>query len=949
MPRKRSKVKVRYSRIVVLATLLAFFIIMGAGVGYVVGVIRNMPEYDIKNITGELTSFVYDKDDVEVASLRAAKKRIVLSPEEIPEVMKQAIIAIEDQRFYRHFGVDPIRLGGAVIANFTKGYGSQGASTITQQLVKNAVLENFEKKMRRKIQEAFIALEIERVYEKEEILAFYLNNVNYGHGAWSLQTASDIYFGKDAKELNLAEAALLAGVVNAPSRYSPYINLEKSKARQAIVLNEMVKMNYITEEEAEKVKQEPLELAGLTPFTFAYQSFIDHIIEEAGSILNLEENDLGILYTAGYKFYTTMDTAAQKKAEEVYADDKNFPKNKGDKIVQSALVILDPHNGEIRSLIGGRQQQGERQFNRAVSATRQPGSAFKPIAVYGPALELGYGPATVLDDCLQEYQTFSGPKTFVNYDNKYRGLVSMRTGVQYSINTVAVKMLDKIGINEGFQFAKNLGITTLVDTGSHNDLGLSLALGGLTKGVSPLEMAAAYGCFANQGIYVKSHAIRKIEDSSGNVIYEHQPFEAKVMSPQTAYLMTDMMQTVVNQGTGTAARMDRPVAGKTGTTSFDVDAWFMGYTADLVGAVWLGFDQEESMTNVFGGGYGAPIWKQVMTVAHRDLPVSSFKVPSGIATIPVDYKSGLLPSNLTPPDFVVMEKFNEEYLPTEISDVWVQMPVCADTGQLLTSSCPVSVTGTFLKRPIPWTGDVPPQDVELEPPTEFCTLHRSSTVSFNLSGVPLLGREDELAGIRLNWHYPGATDNTPYIIYRSTEPNVLRSEEYQVAKLTGNISTWTDSNVEKNIRYYYVVAVQIQPEGTEITQTLPSNEISVATGTANFIDNNNAINDNVDTNENTAVPYLSGSGQVRGNRASASLSWTKPQMDTPIQYHVYRSTASNFPLTAEHRITSNPVNNNKYTDTNLSRNTSYYYRVIAVNSRTGATSPPSNQLEIFIP
>ena len=298
MAERKHRTKLKYLRLFQLLFLILSFIIIGAGFGFVFGALRTLPSYDLDNITGELSSQIYDKDDKEVMALRTEKKRIELSQTEIPEVMKQAIIAIEDQRFEKHIGVDLYRLGGAIIANIKEGYGSEGASTITQQLVKNAILKNPEKKMRRKIQELYIALQLEAKYSKEQILAFYLNNICYGHGTWSLQTASQLYFGKDAKDLTLAEAAMLAGVVNAPVRYSPYTNHEKAKQRRALVLNEMVKMSFITKEEAEQAKEEPFNLVGLKPNDYRFQSFVDYVIEEAAEKLKLDDDDLSVLYTA---------------------------------------------------------------------------------------------------------------------------------------------------------------------------------------------------------------------------------------------------------------------------------------------------------------------------------------------------------------------------------------------------------------------------------------------------------------------------------------------------------------------------------------------------------------------------------------------------------------------------------------------------------------------------
>lgn len=942
MSRKKPRAKLKLGRTTVLVLLLASFILVGAGIGFLVGAIRTMPHYDLENITGDLSSFILDKDNQVATSLKADKNRVQLEPNEIPLVMKEAIIAIEDQRFYKHHGIDIWRLGGAVLVNLTKGSYAQGGSTLTQQLVKQAILENPEKKMRRKVQEAIIAFQVESKYTKEQILTMYLNNVYYGHGAWSLQTAAQVYFGKDAKDLTLEEAAMLAGVINAPGRYSPYLNMDKAKQRQALVLNEMVKMNYINQDTADKTKAKPLKLAGLKQNTYKYQSFVDYVVEEATDKLKMDSTDVSTLYTAGYKIYTTMDTKTQEAAEAVFADDKNFPPNKGTQIVQGAMVVLDPHTGEIRTMIGGRNRQGERQFNRAVDALRQPGSSFKPIAVYGPALESGYSPATVLDDYPEEYPTPNGPKKFVNFDSRYRGLISMRTGIQYSINTVAVKMLQKIGVNEGFKFAQKMGITSLVESGKSNDMSLSLALGGLTKGVSPLEMAAAYGAFDNQGIYVKPFAIRKIEDKDGNLLYENKTTKTVVMSPQTAYLMTDMLQTVVQAGTGTRAQMgDRPVAGKTGTTSFDVDAWFMGYTPNLVGAVWLGFDKEENMNGTFGGTVGGPIWKKVMTVAHQSLPVTGFTRPDGIVNATVDYKSGILPSSLTPPEFVVDEVFNSSNVPAEISPVWVQLPVCADTGQLLTPSCPSSVTHIFLKRPIPWTGDIPPEDASLEAPTSNCTLHGGGASSGNggtpgtpttlrLEGNSVIDANNNLKAIRLSWYNPNAAALTGYKIYRSTQSGFPLSSASQVAEVGSKTSFWQDYKISPSTSYYYrIVAESSQVSGQSI-----SNEIFVQTPK---------------TNEALPAPKLNGSVSIVNSVPSVKLSWTKDVSNRSVIYYLYRSETNNFePAPSNQIATADGADLTAITDLGVTRKKTYYYRIVAADSETGQKSPYSNQLAITI-
>jgi len=944
--RRRRRRKIKYSRIVLLFLLIASFIVLGLGFGLIVGSLGTLPNYDLNNITGDLPSILYDKDDQEVIPLRTEKNRVELSQNEIPDIMKKAIVAIEDQRFESHYGFDFYRFGGAVLANIKDGYGSQGGSTITQQLVKIAVLKNPEKKLRRKIQELYIALQVESKYSKEQILAFYLNNVYYGHGAWSIQTAAQTYFGKDAKELTLAEAATLAGVINAPGRYSPYLNIERAEQRRALVLNEMVEMNYISKDEAENAKKEPFNLVGLQANDYRFQSYIDCVIEEAADKMELDEADISSLYTAGYRIYTAMDADAQTAAEEVYADESNFPAGKKDKIVQSAMVVLDPHNGGIRTLIGGRNQQGERQFNRAVDATRQPGSAMKPIAVYAPALEKGYSPATVLDDFPEQYDGGAQNKTFVNFDNRYRGLISMRTGIQHSINTVAVKMLQKIGVSEGFNFSKSLGISSLIESGDANDMGLSLALGGLTKGVSPLELTAAYSCFANGGIYVKPYAIRKIEDKDGNVIYQNKIMKKDVISSQTAYLMADMLRSVVTAGTAPrAALSDRPVAGKTGTTSFNVDAWFVGFTPDLVGSVWLGYDKSEKMTNVFGGNYGAPIWKKIMTVAHKGLPPSTFPQPEGITTLTVDYKSGLLPSSLTPEKYLVQEKFNSAYLPTEVSNVWEQIPVCVDSGLLLTNNCPNSITGVFLKRAIPWTGNIAPEDAIEEVPKDYCTLHGGGNGSWEIpdnGSSPLIKPSFKLEGqletnndgtaktINLIWKNPESNKSTYYQIYRAIDPAVPVINRNRLAEVS-NTTTWRDNNpISSSKVFYRVVALE-----SGQSEKSSSNVIEIKLPQSQ--------------NSDLDPPYLTGQAYRSGSTNQVILNWTPSSENRPILYHLYRSETPNFEPNFNNQLALNEsITEHSWTDRDVEKSKTYYYRVRGVDMITNENSSYSNQLKVTL-
>lgn len=938
---RRKKIKVGR----IIATVFFVFVILGCVAtglvaGYAYNVIKSHPNYDLSILEGELTTYVYDKDDALVSEFKGNKDREILEPTEIPLTMKQAIISIEDQRFFKHIGVDPIRVVGAAIANLKSGSRGQGASTITMQVVRTCILEvgNAEKQWDRKIMEAWLALKLEKVYSKEQILAFYLNNVYYGQRAYSLATAAENYFDKSVDDLTLGECAFLAGVINGPGVYNPYTNMERAKERQAIVLNEMVKMGYITQEEAAEAKAEPLELyygEETEGGDYRNQSFLDYVFEEASEILGIDGSNEMKMYTGGYRIYTTLDQTTQAKAEEVFNNPDNFPKGSDDKKVQGAMVVLDVQDGSIVTMVGGRDIQEVRGLNRATDSLRQPGSSFKPIAVYGPALELGWNPGDVLDDFPDGYTTTE--KKFVNSGRTYRGLCTLRVAVQNSLNTIAVKLIERIGVQAGIDFAKNLGITSLVETGPVLDAGPSLALGGLTKGVSPLEMAGAIAAFGNEGIYNKPFAIRRIEDSNGNVIYEHSPERHLAMSPQTAYLMTDMLVSAVQSGTGTRAQLDgRQVAGKTGTTTSNVDAWFVGYTTDLAGAVYIGYDQPENMHNAYGGSYCAPIWKQVMETAHRDLPATRFQQPDGIVSVTIDAKSGMLPSPLTPEEYIITEKYNANHVPTEESNVWVQAPVCAESGLLLTDNCPTTELKTFLRRQVPWVGDVAPADAELEVPTEYCPIHGSGGVyippdsdDMQLRLYSNLSNNDEGSTVNLSWYASKSDSNTTFHIYRATSPSTPTNLATHVAALGSTSASYADKfPVGTNNTYYYYLQAIDKLTG-EVLAT--SSEVKITIG-----------------NGGSSAIQLQGSIMNTGSGYAVQLVWNEVNPGDIIVYQVYRSSNADFTADATTLIASN-LYESSYTDNSVAAGHSYYYRVSGVDLTTNENLSLSTRLQATIP
>ena len=430
-----------------------------------------------------------------------------------------------------------------------------------------------------------------------------------------------------------------------------------------------------------------------------------------------------LIYNDGLKIYTTLNVPVQQKMEKVFANKANFPPDQNGQQVQGAMVIEDPHTGQIQALIGGRKYT-TMGFNRATQAERQPGSAIKPMVVYCPAIEKGYTEAFVQDDVPATF----GPKTFYNDDDQYRGLITMRTALEYSINTYAVKLLNLIGVDYGYDFATKFGITSL---DPDKDKNLSLALGGITYGISPLEMAGGYSTIANQGIYIKPYTVRKIMDNTGALLYQAQPQQRVVISEQTAYIMTDLLESVVKVGTGTNAQLDRPVAGKTGTTSNKVDAWFMGYTTDFVGAVWIGFDKEETMENlpdVFGATYPAQMWKQVMQTAEANMPVTDFPMPPDLVRATICGKSGLLPNAFCPQDDLENDLFVQGTVPTDFCNVHVEVTIDTDTGLLATPSSTHTATKVFLIRP-PVSGQYQPWDMKEAPPPQI-----SAQLSAQLSG-----------------------------------------------------------------------------------------------------------------------------------------------------------------------------------------------------------------------
>ncbi len=534
------------------------------------------------------STVIYDKDGNEASKVSANRMEGV-SIDVVPKDVKNAIVAIEDHRFYKHRGFDLYGISRAFFQNLFSGKIKAGGSTLTQQLTKNALLSH-ERTYKRKLEEIFLAVEIEKKFTKDEILEMYLNQVYFGSGTWGVQNASKKYFGKDVEQITLSEAALLAGIVNRPTALNPYKNFDGAIKRRNVVLAQMLKYEMITDAQYEAALKDKIVLDDQAedPLKGKYPYYVDAVLNEAIQKYGLTQDEI---LTRGYKIYTQMDQNLQTALEKVYENKAHFPVSSDGTRAESGAVLLDPQTGGLRALIGGTGTHTFRGFNRATQLTTQPGSIMKPIAVYTPALEDGYTAYSILRD--EQGMTFGNyaPK---NFNNQYMGEVPLYQAVEQSLNVPTVWLLNEIGLQKGIESVKAFGLPI-----KKEDENLSLALGGTETGYSPQQMAEAYAAFANDGKRVKSHIITKIVGPTGNVEGEINPKVTRVMSSKVAKQMTAMLLNVVETGTGKNAKVHgRAIAGKTGSTQLPFDApngtkdqWFVGYTPNLVGAVWLGYDR----------------------------------------------------------------------------------------------------------------------------------------------------------------------------------------------------------------------------------------------------------------------------------------------------------------------------------------------------------------------
>jgi 1A family penicillin-binding protein len=680
------------SAMVVLAVL--FWAGMGASALFAHQVFEGVPDRSaLSQVTHMARSTVFYDRNGQQAFTISKEHRFEVPLEKISPNLRNAIVAIEDQRFYDHSGVDIVRVGGAALANLREGRRAEGASTITQQLARLSFL-NFEKTYTRKLQEVILATVLDAEYSKEQLLELYLNKVYFGSGLYGAEAAARGYFGKPASELTVAEAALLAGLVKAPSNYAPTVDKERAVARRAVVLNQMRGMGVIDDEELKRAKAEKVVISDALRREEPYGRYFKDFVRKELIARFGEER----VYEGGLRVYTTIDMdmqrAADAEVQRVLADlEKRRSKRSKETParLQASLIAMDPASGEVRAMVGGRDFV-ESNYNRATLAMRQSGSAFKPF-VYAAALEAGYSPASLITDLNRPIDTPQGAWTPED-EHSTASAMTMRAALKSSSNRAAVRMIEDVGIGKAVSYAEKIGVSGIPRVPS-------AALG---SGEVTLEsLTAAYAVFANGGIRREPLYILRVEDSEKNVLFTAQRDQDPVVSPQTAFLMTEMLADVIDHGTAYKARQlgfRLPAAGKTGTTNEYRDAWFVGYTPRLVTGVWVGFDQPQTiMREGYAGDVAVPLWAAFMREATEGDPRDWYKAPAGVVTANVCRLSGKRPASGCYGSYVQASDGSYTVTSSVYTEHFAKGTVPEDT-------CPIhTYRPTFDTRTASWTGE----------------------------------------------------------------------------------------------------------------------------------------------------------------------------------------------------------------------------------------------------
>lgn len=678
-------------KILLLAVTAAAVLFLLCGAVKTLGMDRWV-DFDVYRITGcDRTSIIYDGQSDMVTRLHGVQDRTWVSVSELQPSTVYAFISAEDARFFEHEGVDVIRIAGAIVADIKAGSYVQGASTISQQLIKLSHLTS-EKTISRKAEEAALAYEMERQYSKEDILEMYLNYVYFGGGYYGIEAAAEGYFGVHASDLTLDQSAMLAGILKSPSGYAPHINYAASINRRNNILRLMRDYGYITDDEKKQASaRRPTILHDKNEEYSGY--YTDAVTKSAAALMGITVDEL---IRGGYSIYSAMDSDIQHYCEEMFKNGELFPAEDS----EAAIVVLEPSTGMVVAMVGGRSYTGGISFNRATDIRRQPGSVIKPVIAYAPAFEyLNY---TAADMILDEETTFAD-YTPSNYGNKYYGWVTVREAVTKSLNVPAVKTLSAVGVYRAKDFAKRCGIEF-----DDKDDSLALALGGFTYGVSPLQIAGAYSCFASGGIYNTPTLIKKITDRNGLTVYEYRQDSRRVMSEANAYILTSMLKSVVTEGTGHRLNtLDIPIAGKTGTVGLangNRDAWMAGYTPEYTAVVWQGYDSDRLgllPSSATGGTYPALMLYELFNHIYPDGRSGDFEKPESVKQYSIDAKTlkkqhkVVLANAMTPQSSRVTEYFTEETAPEDVSGYWAVpgsaqnlLAVREEGGVMVSFDCP---------------------------------------------------------------------------------------------------------------------------------------------------------------------------------------------------------------------------------------------------------------------
>jgi penicillin-binding protein 1A len=829
-----------------------------------VNLILNTPPIDRERLVAVQTSYLIDKNDQQVWGLHGEENRVLVSLNEIPMLVQNAFIAIEDERFYRHFGWDIQGFLRAAWVNFRARRIVQGGSTISMQLVENSGMITEQSRFIRKVQEIWLAIMLERQYSKEEILEMYLNRIYFGRGAYGVEAAARSYFNKSVGELQPHEAAFLAALIRAPEFYGSMENkAEEGMARMKLVLGSMRRLNYISEAEYEQALS--AEFAFIPPPELAspFPWFIDYVVHhELHDILSKIDGFgdrtaiYNAIYTGGLRIYTTLDTTLQGHVQTVLDNNELYPQtlminmdklkeavaaNNGelppdwstaflDEVngvpqPQSALVLADPQTGAIWALGGGRDYAKNRNQDLRFLSMRQPGSAIKPILTYAPAIEEGLlGAGSVLDDA-----PFIGPGNPLwlpeNFDGRFRGMTTVRDALAWSYNLPAVRAFQQLGAQKGADYAYRMGLSGYNPANNTVELGWSLG----AREVTPLEMTQAYAVFANDGVRVDLHTVRRIVDRDGQVIFERQAAPVQVLSPQTTFILTDILRDVVRSTTARGLQSPRPMAAKTGTTDAARDIYLSAYAPNVVASFWMGYDIPAMGGISNGWNFTTAVMRTVFAEVFKTLPVEQFKpAPSGVVRVEVCVKSGLLPSEqCREAGEVRADFFLSNHVPRVTCNMHLLLDICTVSGQLAGEFCPPDQIERqdFFNRPEYITTDSrwryrgraapgrKPLDAEDKPPDEICTVHTEYTGEItSFSAQATNGR------ILLEWRHSGP-QVLEFRLYRQIEGETGSA---LLASLDDDQFSFIDQAVQAGKTYLYnIYAVYAhgpsEPEVARIT------------------------------------------------------------------------------------------------------------------------------------